>query len=90
VRILCGMRRPGSCLRPSGSLAILHFMLRRLFLAYTQQRPPDAQTARLAVVDLGEPPSTRPPGCIAAAGFFGESWELSPDIPAYGRAPEDE
>lgn len=42
-----------------------------------------------AVVDLGELPSSRRPGRIAAAGFFGESWELLPDIPADGRAPED-
>ncbi len=37
------------------------------------------QTPKLpdwAVVDLREPPGTRWPGKIVAAGFFGESWEL--------------
>lgn len=29
-----------------------------------------------AVIDLSEPPSPRLPGRIAAAGFFGERWEL--------------
>jgi hypothetical protein len=38
------------------------------------------QTAKLpdwAVVDIREPPSSRWPGRIATAGFFGERWELT-------------
>lgn len=29
-----------------------------------------------AVIDLGQPPDARTPGKVAAAGFFGEQWEL--------------
>jgi len=32
-----------------------------------------------AVVDLTTPPDARWPGKIAAAGFFGEKWELLPN-----------
>jgi pimeloyl-ACP methyl ester carboxylesterase len=32
-----------------------------------------------AVIDLSEPPSPHAPGKIAAAGFFGEKWELRED-----------
>ena len=32
-----------------------------------------------AVVDLTTPPDARWPGKIAAAGFFGEKWQLQPD-----------
>jgi len=32
-----------------------------------------------AIVDLSQPPSPRAPGRIAAAGFFGENWELLAD-----------
>ncbi len=43
-----------------------------------------------AVVDLSVPPSSRYPGKIAAAGFFGEAWELLADIPADGQGPAEE
>jgi hypothetical protein len=32
-----------------------------------------------AVVDLTTPPGPRWPGKIAAAGFFGENWQLQPN-----------
>jgi dienelactone hydrolase len=37
-----------------------------------------------AVVDITEPPSPTAPGKIAAAGFFGEGWELLPEESAPG------
>ncbi len=42
------------------------------------------QTPKLpdwAVIDLQSPPNSRYPGRVAAAGFFGENWELKPDAP---------
>jgi hypothetical protein len=35
-----------------------------------------AELPDYAVVDLTSPPDQRWPGKIAAAGFFGEKWEL--------------
>jgi dienelactone hydrolase len=32
-----------------------------------------------AVIDVDSPPSSRYPGAVATAGFFGEHWRLSPD-----------
>lgn len=40
------------------------------------------QTPKLpdwAVIDLREPPSTRYPGKVVAAGFFDEAWQIQPD-----------
>ena len=42
------------------------------------------QTPKLpdwAVIDLNQPANSRTPGCIAAADFFGEKWELKPASP---------
>ena len=40
------------------------------------------QTPKLpdyAVIDVGVPATSQSPGGVAAAGFFGENWELLPD-----------
>ena len=51
----------------------------RLYLPGIRERNNSWQVAELpdyAVVDLTTPPDARWPGKIAAAGFFGEKWEL--------------